>query len=140
MFRALFIVLLFMIVTPALAQDWRIVADSADGSRLLVDVSTVNVEKYKKGDKLEGIRIYAVMSYIAKSEEFVFTSTIDVGECLGKRSGSLISKSKNSIDTYFWSFEGNKMYDAQGQWLCGIVIGGMETAQKKKEQKTTQTF
>lgn len=132
MFRIFALALLF-VTTTVHAQDWSLVTDSSDGTRLLVDVDTVQVDKYNKG-KSEGTRIHAVMSYLDNSQEYLFTAIIDAHECLEKKSGVLVNvNSKGKSNTYFWSEKGNKMYDAQGQWLCGFLIGSIDAAQKKKQ-------
>jgi hypothetical protein len=37
-------------------------------------------------------------------------------------------------NTFFWSKDGGKMYDGQGQWLCGFLKATINQYQKEKTQ------
>ena len=111
------------------------IIDSSNGTRLLVNTDTVRIDKYQK-ENGNGARVYAVMEMINDGKEMVFTSFIDSDDCLTQHGGTLLVLfSDKTTQPYFWSMDGGKLYDAQGQWLCGYLIGTLEVYQKNKEKE-----
>lgn len=130
-----FLAALALIPTVSYGANWKLIVDSTSGSRLLVDADSVRIEKYKKSDG-PSTQIYATMDMMDQTGETVFVSVIDAKECLNQNGGVLVLfYNDKSTATYFWSGDGNKMYDAQGQWLCGYLKGYLESNAKNKKQR-----
>ena len=133
--RKLLAVALLLASTVASAENWKLVTDGAEGTRLLVDTDSVRIDKYQK-EKEVGARIYATMEMINNGEEAVFVAVIDADQCLGTQRGGLLLNvyDNKSISNFFWSMDGGKLYDAEGQWLCGYLQGSVETYLKNKQK------
>ena len=126
---------LVLISTTAVAANWKMITDGASGTRLLVDTDSVGIDKYQK-ENSNGARVYATMEMLNGDSEFVFRSIIDADDCLTQHGGTLVNVYPDkSTTSYFWSMEGSKLYDAEGQWLCGYLIGTLEVLQKNKEKE-----
>ena len=135
MLRTVVLSLALLFTITAHAEDWAVVTDSGDGVRLIADVESVKVKEYKKGTK-KGTGIFVNMQYV--NTDLVFVSAIDVEECLLKQRGTLINAyPSGESNTYFWDISGDKMYDAQGQWLCGAVYGILKNNKKQTKPKVT---
>ena len=130
------IALLFLTVaTNAHAVNWQLVTDSSDGTRLVSDVDSVRIDKYTKPDKTTGARIYSTMDFISNNEELVFSAVIDAQDCVDHGAGPIVNVYKDGTsNTFFWSKDGGKMYDGQGQWLCGFLKATINQYQKEKTQ------
>lgn len=120
-----------LVTSIAHAENWTMVTDSNSGTRLVADVDSVKFDKYNKGNS-QGHRAMVTMQYVTGEYTEPFLVIIDIDECIQKKSGVLVSKRGDSQQIYFWTNEGNKMYDAQGQWLCGFTIGSIEALKNKK--------
>lgn len=133
-----FAAILFMISLPAWAENWHTVTDSDSGIRLVADVDSIVVDKYKTSSGAESARIYGVMQYVG-DDTLPFTSIIDVTECFAKQRGTMVVVYRdNTSKVYFWDGKGNKMYDAQGQFLCGFAIGLRDkTYEKQRHQDSS---
>ena len=135
--RKFLAVLLLLVTTLAVAGNWKLITDGASGTRLLVNTDSIRIDKYKKDNGTNGARVYAVMEMINNGEEVVFTSFIDSDDCLVQQGGALLVVFPDkSTQTYFWSMDGSKIYDAEGQWLCGYLIGTLEVYQQNKEKES----
>jgi len=132
------IVMLFMLTsTVAYAENWYTVTDSSSGLRLVADIDSVVVDKYKTTSGAESVRIYGVMQYVGDDTP-PFTSIIDVTECFAKQRGTMVVVFQDKTSkVYFWDGKGNKMYDAQGQFLCGFAIGLRDKAESREQQGST---
>lgn len=127
---------LLMLPAMATAGTWKLIIDSTTNTRLLVDVDSVKIENYKKGDTT-GVSIGATMSLVSNQDETVFVSIIDAEGCISKQQGGALINiyADKSTNQYFWSIDGDKMYDAQGQWLCGYLLGAINTYQKQQSKR-----
>jgi hypothetical protein len=135
MLRTVVLSLALLFTITAHAENWAVVTDSGDGVRLIADVESVKVKEYKKGTK-KSTGIFVNMQYV--NTDLVFVSAIDVEECLLKQRGTLINAyPSGESNTYFWDISGDKMYDAQGQWLCGAVYGILKNNKKQAKPKVT---
>lgn len=125
-----FLLVILMASIPAYAENWQMLADSQDGQRLIVDVDSANIDKYTKNVKTKevGIRVRASMMYIDPNVQTrPFISAIDGDDCIYRQAGSIVNVfDKKTVDTYFWSMQGTKMYDTQGQWLCNFLVTAVE--------------
>ena len=126
---------LALVSTTAVAANWKLIIDGSQGTRLLVDTDSVGIDKYQK-ENGPGARVYATMEMLNGNDEVVFRSIIDADDCLTQHGGTLVTiYPDKSTSSYFWSMEGSKLYDAEGQWLCGYLIGTLEVLQKNKEKE-----
>ena len=130
------LLVLALFSTTAFADTWKMIVDSTDGTRLLVDTDTVKMDKYQRNDGTNGMYVFAKMSMIINGNEGIFVAFIDSDECLSKQAGGKLVNvyPDKSTNTYFWSMDGARMYDAEGQWLCGYLIGTLEVYQKNKQK------
>lgn len=128
--KKLLVVLGILTSFSANAEQWRMLQDSADGQRLLVDLHSVNMSEYKKEDGQTSIRIAARMIFAEVGAPFI--SALDVKECIANNSGVIVMISGKETQARFWDARGSKMYDAQGVWLC-------EAAKYMLENKTSET-
>ena len=137
--KQLLVIVLLAVSTTVYATNWQMVTDSTDATRLLVDVDTVKFEKYTRADKTVSARVYAIMEFLSDSE-ILFTAVIDTEDCIVREAGPLVNiYADGTNSTFFWAMRGTKMYDAQGQWLCGYVKGVLKQTQKQKP-KSKKTY
>ena len=135
MLRTVVLSLILLFTITAHAENWTVVTDSGDGVRLIADIDSVQLKEYNSGTK-KSTGIFVNMQYV--NTDFVFVSAIDVEECLLKQRGTLVNAYENGkSNSYFWTVDGNKMYDAQGQWMCGVVIGILNNNKKSEKPKAT---
>lgn len=107
--------------SPAYSANYQKVMDSTEKQRLVVDVDTVDFQSYIH-DNISYVRIYATMAYIGPQVLPPFVVSIDVDDCLKEKTGILANYLQDgSYQLYYWKMNGKKMYDAQGQWLCGYA-------------------
>ena len=134
--RKLLLVVTLLGSTVALAANWKLIIDGSQGTRLLVDTDSVGIDKYQK-ENGSGARVYATMEMLNGNDEVVFRSIIDADDCLSKQEGGTLVNiySDRTTASYFWSMNGSKLYDAEGQWLCGYLQGTIEVYQKNKEKE-----
>ena len=135
MLRKVLLVSALLLATTAHAETWKMVTDSSDGVRLVADVDSIDIRGYNKGtEKATGI--FVVMRYVStETNSAKFMAAIDVEECLVKKGGTLVNADGNGkVATYFWSLDGDKMYDAEGQWMCGYLIGIVKNSEKRAIQ------
>lgn len=113
------------------------ITDGIDSSRLLVDSESVVIEKYGTDSDNNNVRIHATMKLFVDQEIVIMVAVIDGTECVMQQGGQLsnIISDDGSTLNYFWSMQGNRLYDAQGQWLCGYFLGTIE--QYSNEQDST---
>ena len=131
-----FLTLLLLFTSSAMAADWQPIIDSEIGTRLMVNVDSVRIDKYYRGKDKNGARVYAVMSYTKNSDTKAFASIIDAQECLEKNSGTLVNVyDDGSKGSFYWTMDGPLMYDAQGQWLCGFLNNVVQNLQDEYQQK-----
>ncbi len=138
MLRKVLLVLALLLSTTAHAENWKMVTDSSDGARLVADADSVEIKEYNKGSE-KAVGIFVNMQYVSSGEaNTVFVTAIDVQECLIKKGGTLVNAfGSGKTTTYFWSLDGGKMYDAQGQWMCGYVMGLLKAGDKRVNKKIT---
>jgi hypothetical protein len=135
MLRTVVLSLALLFTITAHAENWAVVTDSGDGVRLIADIDSIKVKEYNRGTK-KATGIFANMQYV--NTDLIFVSAIDVEECLLKQRGTLINAyPSGQSNTYFWDINSDKMYDAQGQWLCGVVIGILKNNNKQPKPKAT---
>ena len=140
MIRSAVLISALILTATAHAADWKVVTDSTDGARLLADVDTMEIQEYNNGTASKGTSILVRMQYIVNGVAgAVFSSAIDIEECLTKQQGTLVNSfGRGETNSYFWSVDGTRMYDAQGQWLCGSAIAILKYSKdKKKSPKVT---
>jgi hypothetical protein len=141
MFKHLALVVMFAVSFSAHAENWFVVTDSKTGERLLADLESIKVDNYTTSTGGTSVRMSSTMTFVGEGDSDPFTAIIDVKECFSRKRGILVNVYKDqSHKTYFWDENGSKMYDAQGQFLCGFAIGMREEAQKSKKQPNTQSF
>lgn len=122
---------------PAHSQSWLRIADSSDGIRLSVDVSTLKVDTYPKQNAV-GWRVSATMLYSGERTLPPFIAVIDADDCMQRGGGVLVNiLSDADTTTYVWDSNGTKMYDAQGQFLCGWLLKKIEMNRQEKQQNNT---
>jgi hypothetical protein len=139
MIRAITTALLLSTATAAAAENWQLVQDSENGSRLIADFDSVDVTNYIKNEKTKevGIRAHGVMEVLTPDGPTgAFTAIIDVDDCLKRQAGPIVNLfADGKTNTYFWSSRGDRLYDAQGQWLCAIVTIANATVEAKKSKE-----
>lgn len=137
--KRLITLLALLFSTSAFATNWQMIVDSSGGTRLLVEVDSVAIDSYTKADKSNGTRVYATMEFLSENE-IVFTAVIDAEDCLVREAGPLLNVyTDKASNIFFWSMKGGKMYDAQGQWLCGYLQGTLENYKKQNKQNKQGT-
>ncbi len=76
------------------------------------------------------------MVQFVKEGSVPFTIVIDTDECLDKGNGILMSLYSDGVNvTDFWTMDGDKVYDAEGQFLCGWTIGTIQKLKKQNDAK-----
>lgn len=137
--RLVLLVTLLITSNLALAENWQLVEDSDEGARLIADVDSLKAELYQKDDKVRGTRISSIMRIVlTESITDSFIVAIDGNDCLAKQAGPVVNVlPSGKVNTYFWSIDGNRMYDAQGQWLCAVFYKAV--VEKKKLPKSNAT-
>lgn len=139
--RKLFLVLALFTSTVTHAENWQLIDDGVSGARLIVDVDSINVTEYAVDEKtrLQKFRAHANMQIITTDiNSEVFTAVIDVDECVTKKAGILVNVFADGKPiTYFWSARGQLLYDAQGQWLCAMVMTAINEIENKKTKPST---
>ena len=124
------------ITTTANAENWQLLTDAENGTRLVVDTDSIMLTPYNdvKGEK--SIAVSAKMAYIDSQESLQFISGIDGNECVYKGAGTIVNifpdKTKNG---YFWSLKGSKLFDAQGSWLCEYLVRYADQVDKQKNKQ-----
>ena len=137
--KLLILVATMLVTTAAQAETWKMIVDSDTGSRLVIDVDSIVIDGYTKPNGQDGTRIHATMATITDEGDIPFRSVIDADECLTQQGGRLVNVyADNSTNSYFWSMSGQKMYDAQGQWLCAYLETTLEIYQKKQEKSKSK--
>jgi len=117
--------MLGMLATNAVAEEnWQAVSDSQDGTRLIVDINSITLDEYDTDKQ----RVYANMRYITPTEAHdPFITVIDAKECVTKQSGKMFNiYSNGDKQEFFWSVDGNKMYDNQGKFLCLVLFKALD--------------
>lgn len=131
------LVALLLFSTATFAENWQMIIDSADDSRLLVDTESIVIEGYVTNSGDNSARIFATMKIFTEDqEELPMIAVIDGTECVKQQGGKLIAiidQEGNGL-TYFWSMKGGKMYDSQGQFLCGYFLGTLEQYSEDRNQ------
>jgi len=132
----LFAAAFFVIGTAQAAGNWQPIMDAKSGGRLIVDVDTVDFSIYDKNGK-KALRATATMQMLADGEiHEPFSAIIDVDECIKNQRGVLLNVYQDgTVDKYFWHANGNKMYDAQAQWLCAVTIEADRDNKNKSGKK-----
>lgn len=130
------LILSMFTVNTAIAANWQPITDSELGTKLMVNMDSIRIDKYSKGKDQNGARIYAIMSYTKDKNETSFASIIDAHECLEKNSGILLNiYNDGTKGSFYWSSEGALMYDAQGQWLCDYLIGVVKSSYDSQQNQ-----
>jgi hypothetical protein len=108
-------------VVAAQAESWILVQEADTGSRLLVDV-----DSYQRNIKGEDGTMFvgALFRFFDKGEAGEPFAFLVEAESCKSMNGSLTSRKWNgskwvTTEKYWWSKDGNKMYDAGGTLLCG---------------------
>lgn len=132
--RILTILASAMLVTSVMADeiepDWKVLTEDTMDIRTLVDVNSFQYGEYtdSKDDIWAG-----VMTRFSNSSE-MFSSRIDVKDCLTKGSGNLTTQDKTGEQSlFFWTDGGDKIYDIVGQAICLKVSS--DFIKHKEEQK-----
>ena len=135
--RKLLVALLLFTTTLAVAENWQMIIDSTDDSRLLVDTESITLEGYVTESGDNSVRVYATMKIFTNEQEVIpMIAVIDGTECVKQQGGQLeaiIDQEGNGL-TYFWSMDGGKLYDSQGQFLCGYFMGTLKQYSKDRNQ------
>jgi hypothetical protein len=130
---------LFVLSTSAAqAANWTRVVDSVNGVRLLIDKDSIKFSNYTKENGDVGHRVAGVVQFVKEGSN-PYTIVIDTDECLTNSNGVLISLYGDGINTTdFWTLDGDKVYDAEGQFLCGWTIGTLQKLKKQNGAKSTE--
>jgi hypothetical protein len=133
---AFFVLMMFSTVT--FAENWELISETSDGYRIIADSDSYKFEKYEK-DKF---RAFAVMQIVGNGENSPpFITAIDVDDCIYKQSGPIVNVfPDNTKKGYFWSVKGDKIYDAQGSWLCLVTIQTLQDANAKAKKDKRFTY
>jgi len=117
-------ILSVLAITAVAEENWQAVADSQDGTRLIVDINSITLDEYDANKQ----RVYANMRYISSTEAYdAFITVIDAKECVTKQSGTMFNiYSNGDKQEFFWSVDGNKMYDNQGKFLCLVLFKALD--------------
>ena len=138
MIRAAVLVTALLVSAMATAENLQLVEDATDGTRLLVDTDSVKLIPYSRNSKDDSIAVSARMVYYGSNNDVSeFITGIDAEDCSTKGSGTIVNVySDKSQSSYFWSASGNKLYDAQGQWLCVVLLKTMDMPAKQPKSKS----
>ena len=138
MIRAAVLVTALLVSAMATAENLQLVEDAANGTRLLVDTDSVKLTPYSRNSTDDSIAISARMVYYGANNDVVeFITGIDAEDCLTKSGGTIVNiYPDKSQSSYFWSASGNKLYDAQGQWLCSVFLKTVDTPVKQPKIKS----
>lgn len=123
----------------AYAAKWEIVVDFPKGDRLIADAESVKIDDYRYGNNDESFLVKATMMMVRDNKQVVMTVAIDAVECLTSGSGVMVI-TVNSLpepSNFFWSANGNKVYDTQGVWLCARLRDIVNKHQSKTQKKPT---
>lgn len=139
MFKKLFVATILAIASVSVnAQSWKMITDSTNGLRLVVDTDSIVIDKYMLGNA-ERYRIHGTMQYLGGNPLPPFKAIIDTNDCLVRGGGPLVNLYENGEQSnYVWDTNGTKMFDAQGQFLCGWLQGVIEVERRKNEQQRPQ--
>lgn len=113
---------LLTVSLAANANNWIMVQEADNGNRLIVDIETFMVTKGDDNTPL----VAAIFSYVEDGklgEPFAFVT--DLKSCT-TRNGLIHHRMYdgvkwNTVQRYFWSKNGRKMYDAGGMALCDML-------------------
>jgi len=132
-------VILVLFSTVTHAENWQMLTESADGTRLIVDVDSVKISKYSETN--DNLAAHAKMKYIGVTNEpLVFLSFIDVEDCLVRGSGKITNIIGTDTNVYFWTSDRKRMYDIQGQYLCLVVLEVIENINKKEKKSKKKEY
>lgn len=135
MLKLLVSALFVLSTSTAQAASWTRVVDSVNGGRLLIDKESINFSNYTKENGDVGHRVAGVVQFV-KEGSLPYTIVIDTDECLDKGNGILLSLYGDGVNVIdFWTMDGDKVYDAEGQFLCGWTIGTIQKLQKQNGAK-----
>lgn len=119
-----------IIPTLANAENWQIVDDTVSGSaRLIINIDTLTLDEYDNGKN----RIYSYFRIVTPDETLPqFAAVIDVDDCLKRQSGIMYYVFEDGTKKqYFWSHNGNKLYDSAGKYLCGYLVYSLFDKEKE---------
>lgn len=105
----------------AYAERWVPVIDGNSGNRLIVDVDSFTTSVDEGTVYL--VAIFRIVTNGEMGTDMVFLT--DSGNCRGM-SGTLFHRSKASgkwetVQKWWWSKHGTKLYDSAGETLCDIL-------------------
>jgi hypothetical protein len=123
----------------AQAESWILVQESDSGSRLLVDV-----DSYKRDIKGDDGTTFAgaLFRFFIKGEAGApFAFLVETESCKSMN-GQLISRKWENgkwvtTEKYWWSKDGNKMYDSGGTLLCGAYNQSKTTTETNPKSGTS---
>ena len=125
------------------AENWIMVMESKDGPRLLVDVDSFGGKQWPDltDASKSNVWLFAKFMYYnnesGAGEPFVFTTKFDTCKT---GNGELVYQAwdgKNFANKgrYWWSADGQKMYDAGGLALCALAKGAVAPDKQKQGTK-----
>lgn len=117
--KKLLTALLLACSLTAQAENWQMLTETKAGTRLLVDYDSIDIEEYKVDARTKSFMTRATMM-LADSDK-TFAVAIDAKECLAKNSGFIAFYYSGQTKTQFWTSEGDRLYDAQGIFLCHVT-------------------
>lgn len=109
-------------VIAAHAENWTMVQESDNGSRLLVDIDSYR--NNTKGD--DGtIFVAAMFRFFSNGEAGSPFLYITEADSCKRMNGTLYSRKWENgkwvtTDKFWWSKNGSKMYDSAGELLCDV--------------------
>lgn len=121
------LMLVFSLTTQA--EDWNPLTESIEGSKLIVDYDSIQFAEYYKDTNTKSWLIKANMYLVETNTPLVVA--IDAKECILKNSGILVVTHDSETYSKYWTSTGNKVYDAQGIFLCHVTKKLLEAHESK---------
>jgi len=106
------------------AESWVMVQEAENGARLLVDVDKFVANKDTMANGPE-IYLAAPFKYFMNGKSTDAVAFVIDRETCKMREGPLVKRTWDgkawvTVETYWWSSSGTKMYDSAGQALCEL--------------------
>lgn len=123
---------LLAISLSANAETWAPLVESLQGDKLIVDYESVVLTEYFKDTRTKSWYMQANMYLVESNTSIV--AKIDAKECVTKDSGTIVLSHDGTTYSKFWNSRGNKMYDAQGAFLCLVTKRLLQRQEKQVEK------
>lgn len=128
------------------AENWIMVMESKEGARLLVDVDSFGAKQWPDADASKPAVLWIASRFMfygpdGAGQPFIYTTKFDSCKT---GNGELVfqewdGKNFASKSRYWWSNDGQKMYDAGGITLCAIAKEVAAPVKQKSSAKGKDT-